>query len=165
MSQASRSSRSRTSAPFEGSGTTWLPEKFARQIAEALSNCTTSNSKACARTCQFAVGQGQNTVLLGDLILPAKPEMVATVGRSSFGTGRPVRMLAAAMPTAGALTSSTSTERHRRRRVVGEDPAPRSPRSRSATAVHTDTAQGPSTGRLHWQVAAWRAGSPGHPER
>lgn len=64
---------------FEGSGTTWLPEQFARQIAEALGRCSTVELESLRKDVEQAIEQGRDAVALDEIELPARPEMVATI--------------------------------------------------------------------------------------
>ena len=147
---------------FEGSGTTWLPEQFGRQIAEALSNCTTDQLEGLRMELEQAIEREQKAVPLGDLDLPARPEMVATVGAH----------LSARANQSGS--DSRDADRPERGPIVldGKEniddvewSAKIQPRQARVPAALPASIRTPLKAHqleaFDWQVAAWQAGLPG----
>lgn len=64
---------------FRSSGTTWLPEQFARQIAEALGRRSAAELESVREDVEQAIDRGEGAVPLGDVDLPARQEMLATI--------------------------------------------------------------------------------------
>lgn len=64
---------------FESSGTTWLPEHFARQIAKVLGKLSMDDLQSVRKDIEQAVHQGQTEVQVGEVKLPASSDMLITI--------------------------------------------------------------------------------------
>lgn len=64
---------------FESSGTTWLPEDFARQLSKALERRSTPELEDLRREMERAIEQGIDTVAIEDIALPARPDLVTVI--------------------------------------------------------------------------------------
>jgi superfamily II DNA or RNA helicase len=64
---------------FRSSETTWLPEQFARRIAEALGKRSTGELETLRKEVKEAIESGRGTIPLDDLSVPARSEMVETI--------------------------------------------------------------------------------------
>ncbi|MBY5361191.1 DEAD/DEAH box helicase [Rhizobium leguminosarum] len=63
----------------EGSGTTWMPEEFARKLGEVLGTMPRDELEALRERVSDAITAEQPSVELGDLSLPARPEMLTLI--------------------------------------------------------------------------------------
>ncbi|MBY5336232.1 DEAD/DEAH box helicase [Rhizobium leguminosarum] len=63
----------------EGSGTTWMPEEFARKLGEVLGKMPRDELEALHERVSDAITAEQSSVELGDHSLPARPEMLTLI--------------------------------------------------------------------------------------
>ncbi len=61
------------------SGTNWLPEEFARKLGEVLSAMSTDRLQELRGEVAEAIKRDQSEVHVGDLALPARPEMLSLI--------------------------------------------------------------------------------------
>ncbi|WP_036290012.1 DEAD/DEAH box helicase [Methylosinus sp. PW1] len=64
---------------FKNSETTWMPEEFARRVAEALDDLPTERLEGLRDEVRAAIERGQEAVFLDDVPLPARPETLTTI--------------------------------------------------------------------------------------
>lgn len=144
---------------FQSSGTTWLPEQFARQVAAALGALSAAELESLRKDVEEAIEQGQESVPLDDLKLPAKPEMVATIdAHLEARTEAKVEAREAERSGPHVLDGKKNFDDI-------EWSTKFQPREARVLAVLPDTIR--TSLKPHqlesfdWQVAAWRAGLPG----
>jgi superfamily II DNA or RNA helicase len=63
----------------DGNGTTWLPEDFGRQLAQALASSPANDLIELRERLLSAIEEKQPTVVWNELYLPARPEMIQVV--------------------------------------------------------------------------------------
>jgi len=150
---------------YEASGTTWLPEQFARQIAKALSDCSLSDLEVKRAEVERAIEHDVDTVPLGDIELPAREEMLDVID---------VHLEKKRSGQAGEEKADEAAgDKQRGPRVLDgkknfddiEWSAQFRPRYASVPVEIPESIRTPlkehQVESFHWQTAAWQAGLPG----
>jgi superfamily II DNA or RNA helicase len=146
---------------FSSSGTTWLPEDFARKWAEHVSRLSDQALTDLREQVQAAIADQRPTVQTGDLELPARPEAVnlidtAIAERKHVATEDDT----SPEPDKGPVVLETLDNfdelrwqadlRPRKATISGDPPS----------TILTPLKEH-QVGSFNWQVAAWRSGLPG----
>ncbi|WP_371824203.1 DEAD/DEAH box helicase [Methylosinus sp. KRF6] len=142
-------------------GTTWLPEDFAEKIAETLSRLSTGRLEDVRADVSSAIESGQESVLVDDIALPARPAMLSTID---------AHLQARRDPEASPSQERSASEGPVV--LVGKENfeqlawfsklEPRAALLPSTPPVAIRTPLKPhQIESFEWQVEAWRAGLPG----
>ena len=149
---------------IEGSGTSWLPEQFVRQVVEALRKRTTAELQDLRSDVETAIERDQKDIPLDDISLPARQETLSTIDHH----------IAARTATREDDESTGETEIKRVGPLVLDGKrnidqvewlAKFGPRHATIpvavpSAIRTPLKQH-QIDSFEWQVAAWQAGLPG----
>ncbi|KQS63849.1 hypothetical protein ASG39_14690 [Rhizobium sp. Leaf371] len=148
----------------EGSGTTWLPEEFSRKLGEALGAMPRSDLEALRERVSSAIEQEKSAVELGELSIPARPEMLSVIDNH----------LSAAAENDDGDNVDEKTDEGKRGPVVLDTAvnfeevswhAKLTPRSATASSGIPTSIRTPlkphQVESLQWQIEAWKAGLPG----
>jgi hypothetical protein len=147
---------------FTGSGTTWLPEVFAADVARQIAELPVERLETLAQDLERAIAAGEVSVAAGDVQVPARPEALAAVqGEIIARRGQPEPTEAALQEHApGPLVLQTADnfeELHWRPATP--------PRSAVLPLRLPHTLRTPLKDHqieaFDWQGQAWRAGLPG----
>ena len=149
---------------FESSGTSWLPEQFARQLAEALGKRTTPELEGLCADVENAIENGQKEISLDEISLPARPETLATINahlatRADLRTseedtedGAPERVGPIVLDGKRNIDKVEWSAKFEARQAFIPAKVP--------DAIRTPMKQH-QIESFQWQVAAWQAGLPG----
>lgn len=141
--------------------TTWLPEVFVERLSAALSAMPASDLEALRTRTEEAIARKEQTISVGDLDVPARPDFLELLDQSidPEGVTEPKRD-DAEIVTKGSLVLDTVDNFEDARWVAAIRPrralvAPRVPSIiRTAMKAHQKDS-------FDWQVKAWSAGLPG----
>jgi SNF2 family DNA or RNA helicase len=145
-----------------GSGTTWLPEGFERQFAEAMAKSPIPDLKGFREQVHIAIEKGDVAVAFNDMNIPAKQEALSAIdfhiAQRETSSGPEAHAIHDEGPRAIILDPEKNFDELRwaakfgKRRAEVPVELPRSIR----TPLKAHQVEG-----FHWQIAAWQAGLPG----
>lgn len=149
--------------PMIGSGTTWLPEEFARKVAQALDNLSIPALEALQIEVNTAIERGEESVPLDGLPLPARTEasrMIEERIAQSADVGDSDNDEKAMDVGAGPLVLDTAVNFDELKwdfKVTPRQcfiPDTVIPGLRTTLKEHQESC-------LEWEISAWKAGLPG----
>lgn len=143
-----------------GGSTTWLPEVFVERLSAALSSMSMPELEALRTTTDDAISQGEQTVAVGDLDVPARPQFVALLDdmiapdgdKSDRAKAEKVESGPLVLETVDNFESNLWSAKLKPREVLAGRILPRS--IRTTLKAHQIDSFG-------WQMKAWAAGLPG----
>lgn len=146
---------------FESSGTTWMPEEFARRVAKALGDLPTDRLEGLHDEVSAAIERGQEAVFLDDVPLPARPETLATIDAhlerkrqtQDQGDDKPLQ-------DKGPYVLDGKRNFEQLEWFSKLDPRRALIPANPPTSIRTPLKQH-QVESFEWQVEAWRAGLPG----
>jgi SNF2 family DNA or RNA helicase len=148
---------------FEGSGTTWLPEDFARKLADVLSSKSKPELEQLRERIADAVDQGLPQVEFEDVVIPARPEAIRLLDERIAAVDSDNLTPGAELEPAGekgpfVLDTEVNFDELKWHATLR-------PRSSSITGILPDGVRTPLKSHqvesFQWQIDAWRAGLPG----
>jgi superfamily II DNA or RNA helicase len=150
----------RDAGPLEGSGTTWLPEDFGRRFAEALATMPRPELTALRDQISEAVHSGRESIVLNDLIVPARPEALRAVDTHIASRDAADSQAKVEDRISGPIVLETADNVEELRWI-----ARLSPRQAQIPRGLPDGVRTPLKAHqveaLNWQFDAWVAGLPG----
>ncbi|CEJ15912.1 RNA polymerase-associated protein RapA [bacterium YEK0313] len=146
---------------FSSSGTTWLPEDFARKWAEHVLRLSDQELTDLRERVQAAIADQRPTVQTGDLELPARPEAVnlidtAIAERKHVATEDDT----SPEPDKGPVVLATLDNFDELRWQADLRPR-KAPMSVDLPSTILTPLKEHQVESFNWQVAAWRSGLPG----
>ncbi|NKM12104.1 ATP-dependent helicase [Rhizobium laguerreae] len=146
----------------EGSGTTWMPEEFARKLGEVLGTMPRDELKALHERVSDAITAGQPSVELAELSLPARPEMLTLINNriDARNIPEPEEESEAAEVKRGPMVLDTAVNFeelswHAKLKTRNSATGFNIPQSIKTPLKEHQVES------LKWQVEAWEAGLPG----
>ncbi|WP_245901917.1 DEAD/DEAH box helicase [Phreatobacter oligotrophus] len=146
---------------FSSSGTTWLPEDFARRLAEHVSRLSDQELTDLRERLQVAIDDQQPTLQTGDLELPARQEAVNLIdGAIAARAHSATEATSSPEPEKGPVVLTTLDNFEELRWQAELRPRKASISVDLPSTILTSLKEH-QVESFNWQVAAWRSGFPG----
>ncbi|MBY5478303.1 DEAD/DEAH box helicase [Rhizobium leguminosarum] len=146
----------------EPSGTTWLPEEFSRKLGEILGAMPREELSDLRERVASAIEQEQAAVEVGELSLPARPEMLSVIEErlSAIIAEGEKADSAVSEPKRGPIVLETAVNFEELSWYAKLTPRSAALGSDIPPAIKTPL-KPHQVDSLKWQIEAWRAGLPG----
>lgn len=146
---------------FSSSGTTWLPEDFARRLAEHISLLSDQELTDLRERVQVAIEDQRPTVETGDLELPARPETVNLIDGAIAARSQSVNQDSLSpAPEKGPIVLDT-LDNFDELRWQAELRSRQAAISLDLPSTIMTPLKSHQVESFNWQVAAWKSGLPG----
>lgn len=151
----------KSAEPFVAGDTTWLPEDFARKLADHLGQLSAPELASLREKVASSIEAGEQTVQLADMELPARPEALSLIDQTlSAREPHEVDDDEPESRKSGPIVLDTLENIDELRWRAKLKPR-RAAISDAPPAIVKTALKEHQLGSFDWQVAAWKAGLPG----